>query len=59
MIDHDEHGEKDEPNPEAPTDKLLLDRQQRLDRGITKFPSDVGFRHDRFFLSVFSWPTAA
>src|SRR5215470_13462830 len=45
VVDDREHDQKDEPDPEAKTDELLLDRQQRLGRSFFKLGADIGLRH--------------
>src|SRR5215831_11341504 len=45
IVDDREHDQKDEPDPEAEADELLLDRQQRLGRSPLKFGTDIGLRH--------------
>src|SRR5262245_66379902 len=45
IVDDREHDQKDEPDPEAKADELLLDRQQRLGRSPLKFGADIGLRH--------------
>src|SRR5258707_13976947 len=45
IVDDREHDQKDEPNPEAKADELLLDRQQRLGRSPFKLRADIGLRH--------------
>src|SRR5262245_19864724 len=45
IVDDREHDQKDEPDPEAEADELLLDRQQRFGRSPLKFVADIGLRH--------------
>src|SRR5258708_39806826 len=45
IVDDREHDQKDEPNPEAKADELLLDRQQRLGRSPFKLRAEIGLRH--------------
>src|SRR5262249_54172654 len=44
IVDDREHDQKDEPDPEAKADELLLDRQQ-LGRSSFKLGADIGLRH--------------
>src|SRR5262252_10188790 len=45
IVDDREHDQKDEPDPEAKADELLLDRQQRLGRSSLKFGANITLRH--------------
>src|SRR5450631_1911023 len=46
VVDDGKHDEKRNADAETPADQLLLDRQQRLDRGLAQFLADIGLRHD-------------
>src|SRR6478672_7374181 len=54
-VDDGEDDQKDDSDTETPADQLFLDRQQRFDRGVTKFVTDIGLRHHAF-LCLISWP---
>src|SRR5262249_9660081 len=41
LVDQDQDDQKNDSGREAPADQLLLDRQQRLDRGIAQLFADV------------------
>src|ERR1019366_3728493 len=46
VVDDGEDDEQRDTGAEAPADQLLLDRQQRLERGPAKFFPHIGLRHD-------------
>src|ERR1017187_9364117 len=46
VVDDGKDDQKRNADAEAPADQLLLDRQQRLDRGLAQFLADIGLRHD-------------
>ena len=45
MIDRDQDGQQHQPEPEAPANQLLLDRQQRLDFRGMNFALEIRLRH--------------
>jgi hypothetical protein len=45
IVEQRQGEQKNEPRSETEADELLLDRQQRLRRSLSKFGVDIGLRH--------------
>src|SRR5262245_46063617 len=45
LVDQSQNNQEDEAGAEAPGDQLLLDRQQRLVRGVLELAADIVLRH--------------